>query len=47
MTNKKTKTDDTVQVDADVAAGYDIREVGKVQSVRGFIIIAVGLTFLH
>jgi len=43
MGNSKTKTDNPSPADAGAVADYDIREVGRIQSIREFLIIAVGL----
>lgn len=43
MGNGKTKTDDCAQSSASFLTDYDVREVGRIQSIREFLVIAVGL----
>lgn len=43
MSNGKTKADDRPQVNDDFVTDYDVREVGSIQSIREFLVIAIGL----
>lgn len=43
MGNGKTKVDNRAQTNTDFVTEYDVREVGRVQSIREFLVIAVGL----
>jgi len=45
MGDTKTKTDDDTPPDADVSiiGDYDVREVGRIQSIREFLVTAIGL----
>jgi len=43
MGNGKAETNDQIQARDDSIADYDVREVGRIQSIREFLITAVGL----
>ena len=43
MGNGETKVDDRTQTATSFITDYDVREVGRVQSIREFLVIAVGL----